>query len=189
MPNSEHPVAKTDAIQTMSLDSFMFAVLAWNPKWLDEYGNARILLFVVDVNVAYVCIKRLKYFPSLHSILFFCFIFLNIVDHNSRSNSYNPLNACFICCYSFARSFRVNGVWRSMIISRWLMEIYRQYLVKNDVHYVIINFDSLFYYTGFQAERKNISTHCVGKQSHEIHGHLIWIFLRFFYETMFFKEL
>ena len=38
MPSSHLPVAKTDALPQVSVDSCLLQVLTWNPNWLKEYG-------------------------------------------------------------------------------------------------------------------------------------------------------
>jgi len=38
MPSSHLPVAKTDALPQVSVDSCLLQVLKWNPNWLREYG-------------------------------------------------------------------------------------------------------------------------------------------------------
>jgi len=38
MPSSHLPVAKTEALPQVSVDSCLLEVLMWNPNWLDEYG-------------------------------------------------------------------------------------------------------------------------------------------------------
>jgi hypothetical protein len=42
MPNAHLPAPKTPAVSALSVDSFLFTILAWNPKWLQEYGNAQL---------------------------------------------------------------------------------------------------------------------------------------------------
>jgi len=38
MPSCDLPVAKTDSLPQVSVDSCLLEILTWNPNWLREYG-------------------------------------------------------------------------------------------------------------------------------------------------------
>jgi len=51
MPSSHLPVAKTDVLPQVSVDSSLIKVLTWNPNWLYEYGMSYSSVFILCMNL------------------------------------------------------------------------------------------------------------------------------------------
>jgi len=113
MPSSHLPVARTDSLPQVSVDSCLLQVIMWNPNWLNEYGMLYFYLFIF-----YVCVYIFAEFSTdleillSHNNIWLCqvngyvailHLFLAIDAANNFLHSpvcaviFSRLICCFLC--------------------------------------------------------------------------------------------